>query len=334
MHGKILVVLSLVILLFSGCLKNDDAEKQKQEQNNLMYYINYVLPSKLNTWKNNGLYPYLDENIINAKDSLNHSEGYYYVRLDTTFTGTQVKKRTFIFANVTGGLINDTVLETNDHLLASKIGILPSNYLSGPLYLQVDSLPITGLRKGVLHMKEGNTFRFVIPSDLAFGSGYYTSIIPIYSTIFFDIKVLKIIADPVKFDSAILFHWVDSLNMTTLDTGVSRVFYKINTENSTDTTKLQVGQKIQVVYKGKILDGNKYFTDSTHFDTITFTLGQHRVINGWETALKNFKNNSSAEIIIPYKMAYKYGLRNSYGQILIPEYHSLYFEFQNIIKTE
>jgi FKBP-type peptidyl-prolyl cis-trans isomerase len=70
--------------------------------------------------------------------------------------------------------------------------VFDSSYNSGePIEFNLDMV-IPGWTEGVQLMNEGSTYRFVIPSDLAYGSGG-TGPIPPNSTLIFQVELLSII---------------------------------------------------------------------------------------------------------------------------------------------
>ena len=51
---------------------------------------------------------------------------------------------------------------------------------------------IQGMVKGISMMKEGEQALLIIPSSLAYGKSYYGILIPPYSTLLFEVKLLDI----------------------------------------------------------------------------------------------------------------------------------------------
>ncbi len=326
---------------FQVVLNSTDQTAQSREsgdQSNYLADLRIYLKSLINNPSypriDTTVFPRLDTTIYLVKDTLSINNGkkyyYYYVRLDTGTSKISERPTVndFVYANVTGSLINGAIFETSDQLIAAQNGLHPSNVFKGPIYIRMDSIKIIGLKEGMPKMNVGSIYKFVIPSPLAYGSASETYI-PSYSTLIYDIQLLQIIHDPIAYDSMFVSKWVDSLQLNMVSNSSGKVYIKVDSTSVGDT--LKDGDQVKVLYKGKMLDGNRYFTDSTKYDSVTFMLGQNQVIKGWELALHNLRDSCKAEIVVPYSMAYPWGSYNSYGQTVIPEYHSLYFELSKIV---
>ena len=63
------------------------------------------------------------------------------------------------------------------------------------------------------------------------------------------------------------------------------------------------GQKISVFYEGSFLDG-KVFDSNLGKSPFSFTVGEGKVIAGWEESIKLLKNKSESTIILPARLGY------------------------------
>ncbi len=340
MNKKLLLGLLGVSLLISSCLKNQYDESQKQEKIDRKTYLSDLHALIKSANRDKATYPRLDTTFYWVKDPIYKQDSFCYIRLDSgILSKTDIKYPSdsdYIYVNVTGSLINGTVFETSDHNIASANGLLPSDVLKGPHILRIDSLAFLGLRECLPLLRLGATYKFIIPSGLALGI-YATNMIPSYSTLIYDVQLVKIGGSNKAYktiDDNLVNQWVKSLKLLPVigDIETDIIYSKVDSVSSADS--LVDGNTVKVLYKGKILEGNRYFTDSTKYDSITFVLGQNQVIKGWELALHHLKDSCQAEIVIPYNMGYTYGLFNSYGQVVIPEYRSLYFELNKIIRVK
>jgi FKBP-type peptidyl-prolyl cis-trans isomerase FkpA len=81
------------------------------------------------------------------------------------------------------------------------------------------------------------------------------------------------------------------------------------------------GDKVQVLYKGTLLNGQVF--DENLTEGISFPVGLGQVIPGWDEMLQNMKEGDKVKAIIPWKLAY--GPR---GNGPIPPFSTLVFEME------
>ncbi len=125
--------------------------------------------------------------------------------------------------------------------------------------------------------------------------------------------------------------------------GCSKKSAEASTENSgttTDTLKKEIqlegtgatateGDAVTVHYTGFLMDGTKFDSSLDHGQPFTFTLGEHRVIPGWEQGLLGTKEGSIIVLTIPPDLAY--GASGAGGRI--PPNATLRFEIQ-VLKVQ
>ncbi len=118
---------------------------------------------------------YLNKNNINVKPT---QSGLYFISKKKGYgRKPQIGDSVFIAYKVL--LINNMVIDT-----ASPQK--PYGFVYG------DSLQIKGFTEGIGMMREGGKAQLIIPSDLAYGSREIEGIIPAYSTLVFNVELLKV----------------------------------------------------------------------------------------------------------------------------------------------
>ncbi len=65
-----------------------------------------------------------------------------------------------------------------------------------------------------------------------------------------------------------------------------------------------VGNTVSVHYEGTLSDGTKFDSSYDRGEPFEFTLGQNRVIQGWEEGVKGMKVGEIRELKIPSSMGY------------------------------
>lgn len=84
---------------------------------------------------------------------------------------------------------------------------------------------------------------------------------------------------------------------------IKRIF-----ETGEDNVFPEDGQEVYLSYIGKLEDGS-IFDQSRGDDPFSFTLGEGRVIKGWDLGVKTMKLGEKADLVI--KSDYGYGDRGS-----------------------
>ncbi|KKP42620.1 hypothetical protein A3K02_01700 [candidate division WS6 bacterium RIFOXYD1_FULL_33_8] len=82
-----------------------------------------------------------------------------------------------------------------------------------------------------------------------------------------------------------------------------------------------VGDTVVVNYEGKLTDGTKFDSSFDRGTPFEFTLGENRVIQGWEEGVKGMKVGEERELKIPSSMGY-----GDYGVGSIPPKAGLIFK--------
>ncbi len=119
---------------------------------------------------------YIEENGIEVKPT---QSGLYYIEKKKG-KGKKAINGDSLLVHYTGKLINGQVFD--------------SSYDRNEIFLFTlgDSKIIKAWNEGFSFMKEGGEATFIIPSELAYGSKGYSTIIPPFSSLIFDVKLVKI----------------------------------------------------------------------------------------------------------------------------------------------
>jgi FKBP-type peptidyl-prolyl cis-trans isomerase FkpA len=88
------------------------------------------------------------------------------------------------------------------------------------------------------------------------------------------------------------------------------------------------GKSITVHYTGTLTNGQKFDSSVDRGQPFTFTLGQGRVIEGWEKGFNGMKVGGKRRLVIPSDMGY-----GSQGQGTIPPNATLVFDVE-LLKVE
>jgi FKBP-type peptidyl-prolyl cis-trans isomerase FkpA len=176
------------------------------------------------------------------------------------------------------------------------------------------SATLPGLDQIAGLLKEGDSARVIMPSNLGFGSQAYTKI-PAYSVLVFDLSLEKIQTE----DEALQAYARRKKYEATKT--ASGLYYTITRKDSTGTP-IADKSKVTIIYKGMFLDGS-IFDQTPAGQTSQFDV--KGVIPGFTEGLKLMRTKEKAVFMIPSKIAY--GER---GESRIPPFSPLVFEVEVI----
>ena len=171
---------------------------------------------------------------------------------------------------------------------------------------------IKGWTEGLQLMPIGSKFKFTIPPELGYGSREMGSIPP-NSILIFEVELFDIKKPFVDSDFSIPAEEI------VLESGL-RFLEHVNGDG--ELTK--AGNIVIVHYSGFLSDGTKFDSSHDRGQPFNFTLGENRVIKGWEEGLLNMKKGAKRTLIIPPELAY--GARGAGG--VIPPNATLVFEVE------
>jgi len=171
---------------------------------------------------------------------------------------------------------------------------------------------IKGWTEGLQLMPIGSKFKFTIPPELGYGDRDIGSI-PANSTLIFEVELFDIQKPFVDADFSIPAEEI------VLESGLR---YLEHIPGSGDVTTK--GNIVVVHYSGFLSDGTKFDSSHDRARPFNFTLGENRVIKGWEEGLLNMKKGGKRTLIIPPDLAY--GERGAGG--VIPPNATLLFEVE------
>ena len=171
---------------------------------------------------------------------------------------------------------------------------------------------IKGWTEGLQLMPIGSKFKFTIPPELGYGDRDIGSI-PANSTLIFEVELFDIQKPFVDADFSIPAEEI------VLESGLR---YLEHIPGSGDVTTK--GNIVVVHYSGFLSDGTKFDSSHDRARPFNFTLGENRVIKGWEEGLLNMKKGAKRTLIILPELGY--GSRGAGG--VIPPNATLVFEVE------
>jgi FKBP-type peptidyl-prolyl cis-trans isomerase len=172
-------------------------------------------------------------------------------------------------------------------------------------------------------MREGGKANAIVPSSMAFGAQGAGSVVPPFSTLYYDIELIKIMSNDEfeskraekeakktaenaikqKEESSLIQKYLKDNKITPTTTLPSGLIY-VETQPGKGP-KPVAGQKVKVNYTGKLLDGKVFDSSVERGQPYEFALGQKAVIDGWDQGIPLMNEGGKGILIIPSKLAYK-----------------------------
>ena len=98
-----------------------------------------------------------------------------------------------VYVNYTGRLLNGQVFDSSIAAVAQKAGLPQGDRTYEPIkFILGKGEVIKGWDQGLLLMNEGAKVKFIIPSSLAYGEQGAGDAIPAFSTLIFDVELVKV----------------------------------------------------------------------------------------------------------------------------------------------
>jgi FKBP-type peptidyl-prolyl cis-trans isomerase len=174
---------------------------------------------------------------------------------------------------------------------------------------------IKGWQEAIPLLSKGGKGKFLIPSELAYGSRAAGKDIPANSVLIFDIELIDFIdknaqkKKQAELDKKLILEYLESNNLEAEST-TSGIYYIIE-EPGEGTAHPSKSSNITAHYEGRLLDGTVFDSSIKRGEPLNFSLG--RVIPGWQEAIPLLKKGGKGTFIIPSGMAY--GPRGAGGVI-------------------
>ena len=116
---------------------------------------------------------------VNQRDTFKLESGLQYL-ISESSTGRKAESFRTVMVNYTGYLDDGNIFDS------SVEKGFPFEFQLGKGQV------IAGWEEGILHMREGEKFRFIIPPSLAYGKKGFPPVIPANSTLIYDVELMRI----------------------------------------------------------------------------------------------------------------------------------------------
>lgn len=271
----ILLLLTSSIIVLQSCL-GEDYEDQRSIDNQLIL-------------------KYLSDHNIDAEKA---ESGYYYEVINSNESGAVAEDEDIVSVYYKMSLLNgekiDSIVEGTDQPLKFK--------------MTSESLIPIGLRFGSSKMKEGEKFRFFIPSHLAYANYYYANLFPPNAIFIVESEIVKIETEEEQkvIDKDLIDDYIAENNIDNINSTASGLYYKRVSEGAGDNPIN--GKTVKIKFVAKYLNGD-VFDKTEGSNTFNFKLGSNSVIKGIEEGIKLMKKGETATFILPSHLGYDESLQ-------------------------
>ncbi|CAN5615576.1 FKBP-type peptidyl-prolyl cis-trans isomerase [soil metagenome] len=238
---------------------------------------------------------YIATNQIQANKT---SYGYYYYPIQENEGGKEVANGDIISFYYKMNLMDGT--EVASHTPAQGAPIKAKHFS--------ESIFPIGLDLGLHHMKEGEIYKFLLPSSLAYYQYTDNAILPKYANLILEIELINVSkADEQKAEEvALIQEYIQNNQLEGVTVLSSGLAYQVLEAGS--GSKPTAMQKVSVSYVGKLWDGT-IFDQTTNGDLFSFNLGRQEVIRGWDQGVALMQKSEKARFYIPSYLAYDESVR-------------------------
>ena len=197
-----------------------------------------------------------------------------------------------------------------------------------------------GIEEAIGNMKKGGKGTAIVPSKLAYGETGRAGVVPPFATMIYDLEIVNVqtkaehdktvAAEKKKSEemvqknkteeSANLAKYLKEKKITTKP-NPSGLYY-IEKAKGTGA-RAAAGKIVKVHYTGTLLNGTKFDSSRDKNTPYEFTLGQNRVIQGWEEGIALMNVGGKATLIVPSSLGYA-----GQDKGIIPPYSTLVFDIE------
>lgn len=280
---KGIVVCMLLAIAMQACLRSEDPNKEIQE---LLEKQDFKISQ------------HLKENNITAEEK--DANGVYRVALKENPSGEAIEFGDVAVVDYTITLLDGTLVGQAEE--STRLGYLnPAQNRIEDRYLP------TALFVGLSYMRQGETYRFYVPFNLAYGSQDLSELLPKQSIIVLEMEVKEL----YKTRDVLLAADLDSIDnvieaneeLQISDTLSGNIRKALLTEGEGETP--DAGDKVSLIYSGRFLDGTEFDSNTKPDQPLfLFTIGEGKTIPGFETAVESMKKGEKAIFYLPSDQGY------------------------------
>lgn len=160
---------------------------------------------------------------------------------------------------------------------------------------------IRGWTEGLQLMTEGDTYRFFLPPNLAYGASGSGPLIGPNEALIFDVELIKVQNPERNLEIANDF-LSENAKKDGVETTESGLQYQVLTQGSGDGKSPEGQDTVEVHYQGTLLNGTEFDSSYARGETIEFPL--NRVIPGWTEGVQLMNEGDKYRFFLPPELGY------------------------------
>lgn len=217
-----------------------------------------------------------------------------------------------------------------------------SSYTQEPIDIEFGKpFDTKGFDEALTYLRKGTKAKLIVPSSLAFDSVGRSQMIPPYTTLIYEVELMKIrdlaevqaeraakakveelAREQAKFsEAAKIGKYLRDNNIQKEPTATGLFYIEAEAGNG---TQAEAGKRVKVHYTLYNIEGKKLQSSKDMDRPFEFTLGRGEVIRGWDEGVAMMKAGGKARFIVPSELAYGANQRGAD----IPPYSPLVFDVE------
>lgn len=278
MTKKQLLTIAIFILsvIFYGCLDASESDYERQVREADEFLDEYLSSNSIETEK--------------------QSSGVHLEVINENEDGKEI-----VEDHVVGILYEMRHLE-GEYLVESYSDTSNPVWFSNSYNATYPSIYPAGLNLEIGKMREGEKYRFYIPSYQAFGDYHHDELFDIYSHFMMEVDVVEVKTEEEMYELELekIQNYITA-NEPDAESYPNGLYYVVREEGDSD--KPSSGGQVEIHFTRKYLDGT--IIESTEDDDpITLNLNNNQLVSGLENGIPLMQEGEKAVFIMPSKLAF------------------------------
>ena len=189
---------------------------------------------------------------------------------------------------------------------ASGVPPLVYTFYNNALIRENNMISPLRMDASVAQMREGEIYRFFLPSEYAYRTNSLEGVFPSEAIIIVEIQLAEVLtqAERIQQEDELIKNYLADNNLLDQADSIQEGVYYVPTQPGSGA-EVSNGSTVEIRYTGYFLDGTVFDSNiDPDSDLFRFVVGSERVIPGFEIAVLQMQQGEKGTIIIPSRAAY------------------------------